>query len=129
MTLARYWLYQLPGLALVGVVLLWLRYQGAIPAWLAWVAWAAWLAKDLALYPMVKSAYERHTATGAQQLVGRSGVAGTALAPFGHVRVRGELWRARVENGSAPQGATVRIERAEGLTLYVSLQGSPKGEE
>ena len=38
--------------------------------------------------------------------------------PLGEVRVRGELWRARCEEG-ADVGETVRIERLDGLTLVV----------
>ena len=39
--------------------------------------------------------------------------------PLGRVRVQGELWQARCDEG-ADVGDTVRIERIEGLTLIVA---------
>jgi membrane protein implicated in regulation of membrane protease activity len=38
--------------------------------------------------------------------------------PHGHVRVEGELWRARCEEG-ADKGELVRVRALEGLTLVV----------
>jgi membrane protein implicated in regulation of membrane protease activity len=53
-----------------------------------------------------------------------------ALAPDGRVRVRGELWRARVRSDAGDdaealvRGTTVRIEEIEGLRLIVSADAS-----
>jgi membrane protein implicated in regulation of membrane protease activity len=58
--------------------------------------------------------------TGAEAMIGEEAEVVTACRPLGNVRVRGELWRARCEEG-ADVGETVRIERIEELTLVVAL--------
>jgi membrane-bound serine protease (ClpP class) len=62
--------------------------------------------------------------TGAEAMIGEEAEVVTACRPTGEVRVHGELWQARCEEG-AGVGETVRIERLEGLTLVVS-RGSPR---
>jgi len=56
--------------------------------------------------------------TGAEAMIGEEAEVVSPCRPLGEVRVRGELWRARCEEG-ADVGETVRIERLEGLTLVV----------
>jgi membrane protein implicated in regulation of membrane protease activity len=56
--------------------------------------------------------------TGAEAMIGEQATVVTACRPLGDVRVQGELWRARCEEGAAA-GETVRIEAIEGLTLLV----------
>jgi membrane-bound serine protease (ClpP class) len=120
-TLGRYVLYQVPSALLSALLLWWLWPRTGLPAWAGALAWCAWLAKDAALYPFVRNAYEPRPPTGAEQLVGETAVAGTALRPTGQVRLRGELWRARSADGSeVAAGTLVRVERAEGLTLFVT---------
>jgi membrane protein implicated in regulation of membrane protease activity len=57
--------------------------------------------------------------TGAEAMIGEEAKVVTACRPLGEVRVQGELWRARCDEG-ADAGETVRIERVEGLTLVVT---------
>ncbi|HEX4526447.1 MAG TPA: NfeD family protein [Gaiellaceae bacterium] len=54
-----------------------------------------------------------------EQLVGLIAEVVTSCRPTGQVRVRGEIWEARCEAG-APEGASVRVDRVESLTLFVS---------
>ena len=56
--------------------------------------------------------------TGAQGLVGETGIAQTALAPQGKVFVHGELWDA-VSPVTVAAGQFVIIRQVEGLTLQV----------
>ena len=56
--------------------------------------------------------------TGAQGIVGETGVAQTALSPQGKVFVHGELWDA-VASSSLPTGQLVVVRRVDGLTLQV----------
>jgi len=56
--------------------------------------------------------------TGAQGLVGETGVAQSALAPQGKVFVHGELWDA-VASTALPAGQLVVVRRVDGLTLQV----------
>ncbi|HEY3972172.1 MAG TPA: nodulation protein NfeD [Candidatus Sulfotelmatobacter sp.] len=56
--------------------------------------------------------------TGAQGLVGETGVAQTSLSPQGKVFVHGELWDA-VASSHLPIGQLVLVRRVDGLTLQV----------
>jgi membrane-bound serine protease (ClpP class) len=56
--------------------------------------------------------------TGAQGLVGETGVAQTALSPQGKVFVHGELWDA-VASSALPVGQMVIVRRVDGLVLEV----------
>ena len=60
----------------------------------------------------------RRSTVGAQTLVGREAVVVRALVPDGQVTIDGERWQAHSPI-EAPVGATVVIERIDGLTLEV----------
>ena len=60
----------------------------------------------------------RRSSVGAQTLVGREAVVVRALEPDGQVTIDGERWQAHSPI-PAPLGATVVIERIDGLTLEV----------
>jgi membrane protein implicated in regulation of membrane protease activity len=121
--LRRYTLYQIPGIiaVVVAVALAW-RWIG-LPHWVGAVLIAGWIAKDIALYPMLKTAYRSADSADPAGLVGRQAMVIDALAPQGHVRIGAERWRARVQAGGCevPPGRQVRIESVEGLTLIVDL--------
>jgi membrane protein implicated in regulation of membrane protease activity len=55
---------------------------------------------------------------GAETLIGARARVTAPCRPTGQVRVAGELWRARCEDG-AEAGSTVRIVGRDGLTLLV----------
>jgi membrane protein implicated in regulation of membrane protease activity len=54
----------------------------------------------------------------AETLVGREVEVRTACRPLGQVRVKGEIWRARCDEGAAA-GETVRVVGIDGLNLIV----------
>ena len=62
--------------------------------------------------------HRRAPAAGAEALVGKRAVVAAACRPLGRVRVQGELWQARCEEG-ADEGAVVEIVAVEQLTLVV----------
>jgi membrane protein implicated in regulation of membrane protease activity len=125
--LTKYVLLQIPDWIIVSCILfaLWewlgLRFELAVGLF------ALWLAKDIVLYPILRSAYESGAATGAERLVGERAVARGDLAPRGFVQVRGELWRAEVEGGGEEirAGSAVRIVAARRLTLIVEADRDP----
>ena len=61
--------------------------------------------------------------TGAQGLVGETGVAQTALSPLGKVFVHGELWDA-IASSSLPPGQLVVVRKIDGLVLQVDPLGA-----
>ncbi len=61
----------------------------------------------------------RHRArVGVETLVGETAEVVTRCAPLGQVRLQGEIWRARCEEGADP-GEQVRVLSLEELTLVV----------
>ncbi|GKS56817.1 serine protease [Nitrospira sp.] len=63
-------------------------------------------------------ALRRRPSTGREELIGLIGEVKTALAPDGHVSIRGELWEATSEVPLQP-GERAEVIRVEGLHLYV----------
>lgn len=118
----RYALFQIPGTALVGVLLLALWDETGLPGWIGVLLFVAWIAKDVALYPLLRRAYEPGAPSGAGDLVGAIGVARADLDPDGQVLVRGEIWRARAVEGAEPipAGAEVVVRGVDRFTLLVA---------
>lgn len=125
----RYLAFQVPGAALV-----------AVGAWLAW-SWydvdallaagvvVAWVAKDAFLFPFVRIAYAPRDDRGPGGLRGARGVVVDALVPTGRVKIGGELWRARLRDGTGrvAEGGAVVVEDVEGLTVVVAPEESVSG--
>jgi membrane-bound ClpP family serine protease len=70
---------------------------------------------------MVWRSYDIQEKTDDPQLINARGVAFERLAPFGYVRVHGELWRAELMSGVLPveKGETVQIIGRNNLVLLV----------
>jgi len=62
----------------------------------------------------------RPSVTGESAMVGRLGVARSALAPEGQVMIDGELWRAVSQDGTVAAGESVKVAAIDGLTLRVT---------
>ncbi|HET9855899.1 MAG TPA: nodulation protein NfeD [Methylomirabilota bacterium] len=62
----------------------------------------------------------RPSVTGESAMVGRLGVARSALAPEGQVMIDGELWRAVSQGGPVAAGEPVKVAAIDGLTLKVT---------
>jgi membrane-bound serine protease (ClpP class) len=62
----------------------------------------------------------RPSVTGESAMVGRLGLARSALAPEGQVLIDGELWRAVSQDGAVAAGEPVRVAAIDGLTLKVT---------
>ena len=99
----RYTAFQIPGWLFAAVGGWWIYTTLDVPLWLASGVLVVWVIKDYALYPVLRFAYEAD-----------------------HVRVRGELWRARAEHDLAPEmvtpGSKVTITAVEGTTLLVDAK-------
>ena len=60
----------------------------------------------------------RRPSVGVETLVGARATVVTPCRPLGHVRVQGELWQARCDEGADP-GDEVAVDAVDGLTLVV----------
>lgn len=116
----KYTLLQLPGTALLVLILFLIRDPLDIQLGLLWSIVAFWVAKDVILFPLVWRSYDPEFPAEAHSLVDAIGVTVDRLAPSGHVRVRGELWRAEATT-DAPirKGSRVHVREMRGLTLLV----------
>ena len=61
----------------------------------------------------------RRATTGAEALPGTVGTVVTACRPLGQIRVEGELWRARCDEGADPGDTVVVDSLGPDLTLIV----------
>ena len=64
-------------------------------------------------------AMHRPHATGVESLTGTTGVALSSLHPEGQVKIRGEIWKARIEGDPLLKDDPIEVVRSEGLTLVV----------
>ena len=120
-TFRRYLLFQLPGLALIATLLSLLVAGSLLSPQLALGLFAFWIAKDLALYPILRVGYEDQSPEVSEQLVGAVCSVRSELDPEGWVRVGAELWRARCAREEAPlkSDTPVRVTAVNGLVLDV----------
>ena len=81
------------------------------------IAAAVWESAELAFF--VWYSKRRQATTGADAFAGAKGVVVQACRPIGQIRVRGELWRARCEEGADPGEAVVVESLGPELTLFV----------
>jgi acetolactate synthase-1/2/3 large subunit len=79
--LVRYILLQVPGTALLVLILIELRNWFDLPAWFVWGLVAISVTKDVILFPFVWRAYDWDRQTEVHSMVGRRGVAKERLAP------------------------------------------------
>lgn len=119
--LARYLLLQIPGWAVVAALLFWLWPSTGLDPRLALAAFLVWIAKDFAIFPLLRVGYDSGK-TGVEQLVGARAVVSRAIDPVGQVLIRGERWRAELarDEPPIPEGTTVEVRAAAGLTLRVA---------
>jgi len=74
-----------------------------------------WVGELLAWNRTVK---KRRKVVGAQTLIGKDATVTTPCRPVGQVRLDGETWEARCDEGADP-GETVRVVGRDELTLVV----------
>jgi membrane protein implicated in regulation of membrane protease activity len=126
-TLQRYLLFQLPEWGLVVLLLLAIDRFTEAPTWLLLLGAVGFVAKDLALYPWMKRAYEHLGSDPGENLVGRRGVATSLVADQGWVRVDAELWRAETGGDDIPKGTAVRVRALDGHVLVVEPEAEAAG--
>jgi membrane-bound ClpP family serine protease len=86
-----------------------------------------WVAKDIALFPVLWRAYDWDPSSTSVSLNGDRGIVVRRIDPEGYIRIRGELWRAKISRGIGPieKGEWVRVTDVEGLTLHVRPLAAP----
>lgn len=120
----RYFAAALPGWFAATVVAYGLLRWTDVPMWAASLVPGLWIAVDVVMYPARRRFYESEPPY--RWLVGEGGIALTRLQPEGLVRVRGEIWRARVAAGSPAiaEASGIRVCGIEGLRVIVESDAS-----
>jgi len=120
-TFLRYLSFQIPGAVVVGALLTAAVHYDVFETATAVALWVLWITKDLALYPLLKRAYEPSGHGYPARLVDRCGKAKETLDPLGYVVISGELWRAEAcaEDRPIASGETIVVSGAVGTRLVV----------
>jgi len=120
-TILKYTLFQLPEIAVIAVLFVFLEKWEVVSARVAYGLVAVWIAKDVLLYPFLWKAYEFKDTKETNPIIGQVGFVKQRLAPTGMISVRGELWKARIGDDTPPveKGRHVRVISISGLTLTV----------
>jgi len=120
----RYWLFQLPGLVVLAMLLGFALRQDWITPAMAGLAIALWIIKDAVLYiPWARALRKTPVPYGRQALIGRAGRATTRISrQSGYVKVNGETWHARCAHTPIEAGARIRVIAAEGMQLRVERE-------
>ncbi len=124
----RYWLLQLPGVALIATLAALAAYASLLSPGAAVLIVVAWLTKDLMLYPVYVRTEGLRYPMGHEAVLGEEGEVTRPASPqaTGQVRIRGELWKARsVEGQRLAEGETVEVLSIDGLTLLVKRPSEP----
>jgi membrane-bound ClpP family serine protease len=119
---ARYLAFEAPSWVLLATALAVLVRGWDLELSVAAFVLALWVVKDLALFPILRIAYEPAGGSGgAENLIGSLGIVSADLDPEGWVRIGAERWRARLVPGHTPVsvGAAVKVTSVEGLLLRV----------
>jgi len=118
----RYLAFEAPSWVLLAAVLGVLMAVWDLSLGLAALVLGLWILKDLALFPILRIAYEPAGGSGGtESLIGAVGIVSADLDPEGWIQIGPERWRARVSRESAPlpAGTQVRVTAVEGLLLRV----------
>ena len=120
-TFVRYLRFQAPGAVVLAAALAAGAHYEVVGAATAVALLLLWIAKDLALYPLLKRAYEPSGHAYPARLVGSRGKAREALDPRGYVMVGGELWRAEAVHEDRPirAGESIVVTSTVGTRLCV----------
>ena len=90
-----------------------------IPVWALILAVIAWAAFSVFVYRKGTMALQTKQTIGLHNMIGTKGEVVKALAPEGVVRIKGELWRARSDNGELREGIEVVVVGQDRLELIV----------
>lgn len=114
----KYVLLQVLELACIIILLIVLKRWISFPSWSLWIVAFLVILKDLVMFPSTWRAYDK---TPPASVIGTEGTVTNRCAPYGYVRIRGELWRSKVigDHAVVDPGATVIVIDMEGLTLLV----------
>lgn len=90
-----------------------------LDVWVLIVIMAAWLIIGIFLFIAGTRALTIREVKGLSSMVGMEGKAHGQLSPDGMVKIKGELWSARSEEGNIGSGEKITVTGEDGLKLIV----------
>lgn len=102
-------------------VVLWVlpRFDIQLPLWGLLLLIIGFLIYAVATYLIGSRILNKKPLTGLTSMTGIEGYVTTDLAPKGYVKIKGELWQAKVESGTIPSGSSIIVISQKGLELVV----------
>ncbi|MCX7827632.1 MAG: NfeD family protein [Thermanaerothrix sp.] len=91
----------------------------ALPMGYPWWMWLILVGAVVLVAILSVRALRQKPSFGLEGMEGAQAVALTDLSPGGTVFCHGEIWKARSLAGRLPKGASVVVERVDGLVLLV----------
>ncbi len=119
----KYVLFQIPDLAVLVLLLIFVRRWLDLPIWFNYALIGFWIIKDAFMFRFAWRAYDSDSRKS--PMIGAIGIAEERLAPSGYIRLNDEFWKAEVMNTGQEiaKGEAVRVREIKGLTLIVEPEG------
>ncbi len=107
--------------AAIAALILWILpiFGIVLPPWALWSALVVFAIYSYIMYRIGHPTISYKKVNAPESIVGSTGVVEKALTPDGFVRVRGELWKARSDDGNVAKGQEVTVSGIDGLRLTV----------
>ena len=111
----------------MGLALIVIRQFISISMWIVVAILVLWILKDIVLFPKVWRAYVFDDNSPMRKLIGLEAIVMDSLDPVGHVRARGELWKAEITNPRNPaeRGDRTRVIGTKEMMLIVERWNEP----
>ena len=108
--------------AAIAALILWILpiFGIVLPAWVLWLALVVFAIYSYIMYRIGHPTISYKKVNAPESIVGSTGVVEKALTPDGFVRVRGELWKARSDDGNLAKDQEVTVSGIDGLKLTVN---------
>lgn len=103
---------------LVGCFLIFLLYHFSVDIWVIGLAIVI-LASLIIFIAYIFLPHLKKPATGAEGMIGMTGVVMETLNPEGMVKIKGELWSAESTDNMINRGEKIVVEKVNGLILLV----------
>jgi len=95
-----------------------------IPLWGLIVVMAVWLTYSVTIYRKGSQALRQKQVVGLPDMIGTKGKVVSPLAPEGLVKIKGELWIARLASGEMESGGEIIVVEQDRLKLVVRAKSA-----
>ena len=125
-TIIRYSLFQIPELAILIIVMIFVKHWITIPYKIFYGIVSAWVIKDVILFFYTWKAY---IPKKDDIMIGKRGITLERITDTGYITINGEQWSA-LNRSESPieKGQEILVVERKGLTLFVMPSGFKNAE-